>query len=164
MASYSTYWEPCSTTLDVRSRVALLGIQLMKYGPTHHTIIWFSLKFIYNASVGVDGSRSDWSWGIWVTARDCEAIKSCEPDHEGSIPTPTQNKLIILVLPQQFYQQNTFIRMQNVCFCLKGECFSNLSAIFVVLITDQSASRKCSFGNTALQKHSFGTTSLPCRV
>ncbi len=26
-----------------------------------------------------------------------------EPDHEGSMPTPTQNELIILVLPQQVY-------------------------------------------------------------
>ncbi len=80
------------------------------------------------------GSRSDWSQGIWVTAQDDEAIEGSEPDHEGSIPTPTQNKLIILVLPQQFCQQNTFIMMQNARFCLKDECFSNLSAIFVVLI------------------------------
>ncbi len=45
-----------------------------------------------------------------------------------------KNEFIILVLPQQFYQQNNFIMMQNVCFCLKGQCFSKLSAIFVVLI------------------------------
>ncbi len=62
------------------------------------------------------------------------AVSGSEPDHKGSIPTPTQNKLIILVVPQQFYKQNTFTMMQNVCFCLKGECFSNLLAIFVVLI------------------------------
>ncbi len=37
-----------------------------------------------------------------MTARDGEAIKGSEPDHEGSIPTPTQNELIILVLSQQF--------------------------------------------------------------
>ncbi len=68
-------------------------------------------------------------------SRQGPGIKGIEPDHERSILSPTQNKLIILALPQQFCKQNTFIMMQNVCFCLKGECFSNLSAIFVVLIT-----------------------------
>ncbi len=70
-----------------------------------------------------DGSQSDWSGVIWVTVRDSEAIEGSEPDPEASILTPTHNKLIILVLPQQFKQQSTFIMMQNVCFCLKGECF-----------------------------------------
>ncbi len=105
------------------------------------------------------GSQWDWSRGIWLTARYSEAISGTEPDHEGSIPIPTQNELIILVLPQQFYQQNAFIMMQNICFCLKGQCISKLSAIFVVLImwhkldpTNQSASRK----NILLEL-------LPCR-
>ncbi len=36
-------------------------------------------------------------------------VDNSDPDHEGSIPTPTQYELIILVVPQQFHQQNTFI-------------------------------------------------------
>ncbi len=35
-------WKPSCTTLDLQSSMALLGTQLMEYGPTHHTIIWFS--------------------------------------------------------------------------------------------------------------------------
>ncbi len=72
--------------------------------------------------------------GIWVTAWDGEAIESSEPDYKGSFLTPTQNELIILVLPQQFHQQNTFIMMQNICFGLKGRSLSKLSTIFVVLV------------------------------
>ncbi len=42
---------------------------------------------------------------------------------DKSLPI-TQNELIIMVLLQQFHQQNTFITMQNVSFCLKDECLS----------------------------------------
>ncbi len=44
MGTYSTYWEPSCTTRDLRSHVALLDTQLMEYGPTHQTIIWFSIS------------------------------------------------------------------------------------------------------------------------
>ncbi len=41
--SHSTHCEPNYTTLNLRSGVVLQGTQLMEYGHTHHTIIWFSL-------------------------------------------------------------------------------------------------------------------------
>ncbi len=44
MRSYSTCWEPSCTTPDLRSCSEVLGTQLVEYGPTHDTIIWFSLK------------------------------------------------------------------------------------------------------------------------
>ncbi len=43
MVSYYTHWEPSCSTLN-QSHVALFGTQLVEYDPTHHTIIWFSLK------------------------------------------------------------------------------------------------------------------------
>ncbi len=70
-----------------------------------------------------------------VTNQCAKGTEVSKPAHEGSIPTPTQNKLIILVLPRQFHQQDTFIMMQNVCFGLKGEPLFKLSDIFVVLVT-----------------------------
>ncbi len=45
MWSYSTHWERSCITLVFWSSLALLGIQLMEYGPTHYTIIWFSLMW-----------------------------------------------------------------------------------------------------------------------
>ncbi len=39
MASYFTHWESSCITLDLWSHAALLCTQLVKYGPTHHTII-----------------------------------------------------------------------------------------------------------------------------
>ncbi len=44
--------------------------------------------------------------------------------------------------------------LKNVYFCLKGECFSKLLAIFVVLITLTKQT------NQHQEKRSFGTTAL----
>ncbi len=92
--------------------------------PLHWTSHWLVHWKVYSDEL-TQMCGSDWSRGIWVT---------------------TRNTLIIVVL--QFHKQNTFIMMQNVCLCLKGECSSKQSTIFVVLVTwykfdliDQSASR-----------------------
>ncbi len=87
---------------------------------------------------------------LWINNEVWVEVIEIDPEGSQSINhDPTQNELIFPVLPQQFYQQKTFIMMRNVCFCLKGECFSKLSTIFVVLIawhkldpTVQLASRK----------------------
>ncbi len=44
---HSTRWESSCATLELQSRVALLGTQLVGYGPTLYTIIWWSLNMSY---------------------------------------------------------------------------------------------------------------------
>ncbi len=42
MGSYSTHRIILHS---YSTHVALLGTQLVEYGPTHHTLIWFSLNY-----------------------------------------------------------------------------------------------------------------------
>ncbi len=51
MGQYYTPWEPSCTTLDLQSCVALLGIKLMEYGLTHHTVISFSLNITSRSQI-----------------------------------------------------------------------------------------------------------------
>ncbi len=42
MGSYSVHWEPIYTTLNLQSYVALLGTQLMAYGPTYQILFFLT--------------------------------------------------------------------------------------------------------------------------
>ncbi len=115
--------------------VSTVILSLMCLGLWINNVVWVKLSQIEHQ-------------GSWVTDQGAKVTEVSEPGPGCSIPTFNQNELIILVLPQQFYQQKTFIMKQNVCFCLKGESVSKMNSIFVVFVmwhkldpTDQSASR-----------------------
>ncbi len=89
-------WEPSCTTLDLHSCVALLGAQLMEYGPTHHTVIWFLLILDvskrtkpstgYRQSLqnnvlecGMFVSVEDNLWGQFVVPAPCHWVRQVWP-------------------------------------------------------------------------------------
>ncbi len=60
------------------------------------------LSYCFVESKKTTSEQMAWDIGIHLYIGVRLTVEGSEPDHEGSIPTPTQNELIILVLPQQF--------------------------------------------------------------
>ncbi len=63
--------------------------------PSLHLVYWINNE----VWVGVGEIDPEGPGSLPETAKP---VEGSEPDPEGSIPTPTQNELMILVLPQQF--------------------------------------------------------------